>query len=60
MCEDLKEYPLFLLCSRMRSGSRKIIKRRELSGSPCMAPLCIGIGCVLLKYSSMNLVVYCE
>ena len=57
MCKDLKECLLSHL--RMRSGSRKIIKRCGCSVSPCMAPLVLGLVC-LLKYSSMNHVVYCE
>ena len=53
-------YPLFPICSHCRSGSRKIINRYGLSVSPCMVPLCIGIGCVLPKYSPMYVVVDCE
>ena len=58
--EVLKEYPLFPFCSHLRSGSRKIIKKYGLNVSPCMVPLCMGIGCVLPKYSPMNVVVDCE
>ena len=41
MCKDLKECLLSHL--RMRSGSRKIIKRCGRSVSPCMAPLVLGL-----------------
>ena len=58
--EVLKVYPLFPFCSHHRSGSRKIINRYRLSVSPCMVSLCMGIGCVLPKYSSMYVVVDCE
>lgn len=41
MCKDLKECLLSHL--RLRSGSRKIIKRCGRSVSPCMAPLVLGL-----------------
>ena len=60
MLEVLKVYPLFSLCSHMRSGSRKIIKMYGLNVSPCIVPLCVGIGCVLSKCSPINMVLDCE
>ena len=51
---------LFPLCSHLIRGYEKIIKRYGLSVSPCMVALCIGIGCVLPKYSPTNVVVDCE
>ena len=53
MLEVLKVYPLFRICNYRSSGSRKMINRYGLSVSPCMVPLCMGIGCVLPKYSPM-------
>ena len=51
--EVWKVYPLFPICSHRNSGFRKIMNRYGLSVSPCMVPLCMGIGCVLPKYSPM-------
>ena len=58
--EVLHKYPLFPLCSHLIRGYEIIIKRYGLSVSPCMVALCIGIGCVLPKYSPTNVVVDCE
>jgi hypothetical protein len=58
--EALREYPIFQFFNHLRSGSRKIIKRYGLNVSPCMVPLCMGIGCVLPKSSQVHVVVDCE
>ena len=50
--EVLKVYPFFPLCSNLRSGSRNMIKRYGLSVSPCIVPLCMGIGCVFKMFSN--------
>ena len=55
-----KEYLFFPRCNYLRGCSRKIIKRYGLSVTPCIVPLCMGIGCVLSKYSLTNVVVDCE
>ena len=60
MLEVLKVYPLFLCCSHLRSGSRKMIKRYGLKVSPCIVFLCIGIDCVLSKCSPINVILDCE
>ena len=49
-------YPLFPVCSHLSSGSRNIRKRYGLSVSPCIVPLCIGMGFVLPKCSPVNMV----
>ena len=53
-------YPLFPRCSHLRIGSRKMIKMYGLSVSLCIVHFCICIGCVLPKYSLVNVVVDCE
>ena len=53
-------YPLFLLCSHLSRGSRNIRKRYRLSVSPCIVPLCIGIGFVFPKCSPINMVLELE
>ena len=58
--EVWKVYRLFPICSHHNSGSRKIINRYGLSVLPCMVPLYMRIGCVLPKYSPMQVVVECE
>ena len=50
-------YPLFLLCSHLRSGLRNMIKRYRLNVSPCIVSLCMGMSCVLSKCSPVNVVV---
>ena len=45
-------YPFFPLCSNLRSDSRNMIKRYGLSVSPCIVPLCMGIGCVFKMFSN--------
>ena len=50
-------YPLFPLCNHLRSDSRNMIKRYGLNVSHCIVPLCMDIGCVLLKFSLVNVVV---
>ena len=37
-------YPFFPLCSHLSNGSKNIRNKYGLSVSPCMVPLCIGIG----------------
>ena len=49
-------YPFLPLCSHLSNGSRNIRKRYGLSVSPCIVPLCIGIGFVFPKCSPMNMV----
>ena len=49
-------YPFFPLCSHLSRGSRNIRNRYGLSVSPCIVPLCIGIGSVFLKCSPVNIV----
>ena len=56
ICDVPKMYPFFPLCSHLRSGSNNIRKRYGLRVSPCMVPLCIGIGLVLPKCSPIGMV----
>ena len=53
-------YPFFPLCSHLSRGSRNIKKRYGPSVSPCIVPLCIGMGFVLPKCSPMNMVLEFE
>ena len=46
----------FLFVAILSSGSKNIRKRYGLSVSPCMVPLCMGIGFVLPKCSPVNMV----
>ena len=50
----------FCLCSHLSNGSKKIKNRYGLSVSPCIVPLCIGIGFVFPKCSPVNMVLECE
>ena len=49
-------YPFLPLCNHLSNGSKNIRNRYGLSVSPCMGPLCIGIGSVLPKCSPVNIV----
>ena len=54
---DVPSVYLFLpLCNHLSNGSKNIKNRYGLSVSPCMAPLCIGIGFVFPKCSLVNIV----
>ena len=53
-------YPFFHVCSHLRSDSRNIRKRYGLSVSPCIVPLCMGMGFVLPKCSPVNMVLELE
>ena len=46
-------YPFFPCCSHLSRGSKNMINRYGLRVSPCIVPLCMGIGCVLPKCSPM-------
>ena len=59
-CDVPNVYPLFPLCSHRSKGSRNIKKRYGLSVSPCMVPLCMGIGFVLPKYYPKKIVLECK
>ena len=49
-------YPFVPLCNHLSNGSKNIKNMYGLSVSPCMGPLCIGIGSVLPKCSPVNIV----
>ena len=49
-------YPFSPLCNHLINGYKNIKNRYGLSVSPCMVPLCIRIGFVLPKCSSVNIV----
>ena len=53
-------YPLCPRCSQRSSGSKNIRKRYGLSVSPCIVPLCIGMGFVFPKCSPVNMVLEFE
>ena len=53
-------YPLFSCCNHLKRGSRNMMNKYGLRVSPCIVPLRMGMGCVLLKCSPMNVVVDCE
>ena len=53
-------YQFCPFCSHRNSGSKNIINKYGLSVSPCIVPLCIGIGFVFPKYSLVNIVLDCE
>jgi hypothetical protein len=53
-------YPFFPFCSHISRGSMNIKKRYGLSVSPCIVPLCIGIGFVFPKCSPVNMVLEFE
>ena len=53
-------YPLCPRCNQRSSGSKNIRKRYRLSVSPCIVPLCIGMGLVLPKCSPVNIVLEFE
>ena len=53
-------YPFLPLCSHINRGSKNIRKRYGLSVSPCIVPLCIGIGFVCPKCSPVKMVLEFE
>jgi hypothetical protein len=53
-------YQFFPLCNHLNRGSKNIRKRYGLSVSPCIVPLCIGIGFVFPKCSPVNMVLEFE
>ena len=55
-----KVYPLFPCCNHLRRGSRNMINRYGLRVSPCIVPLWMGIGRVLLMCSPVKIVEDCE
>ena len=55
-----KVYPFLPLCSHLSKGSRNNRKMYGLSVSPCIVPLCIGIGFVFPKCSPVNMVLELE
>ena len=52
-------YPFLPLCSHLSKGSKNIRNKYGLNVSPCMVPLCRGIGFVLPKCSPVNMVLEC-
>ena len=55
-----KVYPLSPCYNHRRRGSKNIKNRYGLRVSPCIVPLCMGIGSVLPKYSPQYIVEACE
>jgi hypothetical protein len=53
-------YSFLPFCSHLSRGSKNIRKRYGLSVSPCIVPLCIGIGFVFPKCSPVNMVLEFE
>lgn len=53
-------YPFSLFYSQRNNSSRKIKNRYGLSMSPCIVPLCMGVGFGFLKCSPINMVLEYE